>query len=407
MKLDVEFLSNYIIKYDDDHWIDFNLINSHKLAKLLAYIIYNHRRKLNSGDLQTLMFASGESNNPANALKALIYRLRNILKKYLGEHDYILSSKGTYYWNPDIKLFLDVDDFNKYYRLGRNEMQSDEIRADYYYQAYQMYHGQFLPMIEDVEKLQIIRSYLNSQYLNAVHFLIEYYLDRKEYNLVEEICLEALNDNHLDENINLVLILTLVKQDKLTLAKKRYNEITTTLKDVFSNYTISKMRYYLNLNNKNNEEKNILAIQNDLIEDKTHGAYFCDYDFFKKSYQLEARKSVRSENGRTLVVLTINPKDYVKDNLEICNMVLEATSKMLENVLLKLLRLGDIVCKYSTKQFLILLDCSKNDTINAIDRIKKDFSIQDKYNRVDIEYSFAALAMAKVQIDDKDIIKIE
>lgn len=62
---------------------------------------------------------SGESNNPANALKALIYRLRTILKNNLGEYDYILSSQGTYYWNPE------------YYR----------------------YSGEFLPMIENVEKL--------------------------------------------------------------------------------------------------------------------------------------------------------------------------------------------------------------------------------------------------------------
>lgn len=159
MKLKVDFFNAYVIKLDEDHWLDFNIINSPKLAKLLAYIIYHHRRKLSSNDLQELMFASGESNNPANALKALIYRLRTILKNNLGEYDYILSSQGTYYWNPEIEMIFDVDDFTLYHRLGRNEIHDEEIRAKYYMKAYYRYSGEFLPMIENVEKLSIIRGF--------------------------------------------------------------------------------------------------------------------------------------------------------------------------------------------------------------------------------------------------------
>lgn len=273
--------------------------------------------------------------------------------------------------------------------------------------AYYRYSGEFLPMIENVEKLSIIRGFLNSQFLNVSRFLIEFYLKKEEYGIIEEICMKNLADNYLDENINAILVLALVKQDKITLAKEHYNKVTSALKDDLGNATIRKMKYYLNYNVNNAEERNIFSIQDDLIETKTRGAYSCDYDFFKKSYRLEARKSIRNRTKKTLAVLTITPKNYIKNNLEIYNLVLEETSNILEKVILNSLRLGDIVCKYSMKQFLILLDCDENGVVKAINRIKKDFLAQDKYERVSIDYSYAAIAVAKMHIDDEDILKLQ
>ena len=407
MKLKVEFLNTYMIILDDEHYIDYNTINSPKLAKLLAYIIYHYRRRLSSNDLQELMFGDGESNNPANALKALIYRLRKIFKNNLGDADFILSSHGLYFWNPEIELDFDVDRFNTYYRIGRNEIQDPAIRADYYQQAFYYYHGKFLPMIENVEKLLIIRSYLNSQFLNIARFLIEFYLVRKDYCMVEEVCLAALVDNHLDENINLSLILALVKQDKITSAKGRYDKIIGNLKHDFSDATIRKMRYYLNLNNEDSEEKNIDSIQDDLIEPSSEGPYLCDYDFFKNLYRIEARKSLRNGMKRMLVVMTISLKSYIKDNDEVYDLVLEETSNTLKNVILSSLRLGDIVCKYSNRQFLILLDCDESSALSAIERIKDGFLAQERYERVMISYSFAPLAVAKIELDNDNILKIK
>ena len=42
--------------------------------------------------------------------------------------------------------------------------------------------------------------------------------------------MKNLADNYLDENINAILVLALVKQDKITLAKEHYNKVTSALK---------------------------------------------------------------------------------------------------------------------------------------------------------------------------------
>ncbi|WP_267897210.1 hypothetical protein [Thomasclavelia ramosa] len=43
---------------------------------------------------------------------------------------------------------------------------------------------------------------------------------------------------------------------------------------------------------------------------------------------MEARKSIRNRTKKTLAVLTITPKNYIKNNLEIYNLVLEETSNI-------------------------------------------------------------------------------
>lgn len=407
MKLEIRFLNSYIIKKDDDHWLDFKIINSFKLAKLLAYIVYHHHRKLSSNDLQTIMFDKGKSNNPTNALKTLIYRLRTILKNNLGEADYILSSHGLYYWNPAIELVFDVDDFNTFYHLGRDGSRDNVTQARNYQLAFNLYKGDFLPMLSEVKELILIRTYLNSQYLNIARYLIEYYMGLKHYEAVEEICSTVLVFNCNDEIINLVLIESLVKQKKMALAKEHYNKVITVIKDKMSKETISKMKYYLSQNNIDSEEKNNLMIQNELVENTVEKAFKCDYQFFKKTYQLEARKASRKDNNKVVVLLTIKPKKYIEENLTIYHQVLEESSKDLEEIILTSLRLGDIVCKYSSRQFLMLLDCDLEGAKKALDRIIGMFAAYNKYERVELEYSFVEIVLANVHFDKDNFLKIE
>ncbi|MFQ8705762.1 MAG: hypothetical protein ACLR9T_06825 [Thomasclavelia sp.] len=406
MKLEIQFFNAYKIKLDENHWLDYNIINSFKLAKLLAYFIYHHRRKISSSDLQELMFSEGESNNPANALKTLMYRLRILLKNNLIDYDFILSSHGLYYWNSEVKLIFDVDDFNSYYRLGRNKSFKESVRVDYYLKAFNKYKGAFLPMLDEVKDLIIIRTHLNSQFLNIARYLIEYYYKLERYDIVEELCSITLSFNHNDETINLFLIISLVKQAKMNLAKEHYNQVITSFNNI-SNNTIHKMKYYLSLDNKGNEGKNIRAIQEDLVEKRVEKAFVCDYDFFKKIYQFEARKTFRKENKGTVALLTIKPKKYVEQNLDIYNRVLEDSSKILKDIILGSLRMGDIVCKYSDRQFLILLDCSISEAGGVIARIKKLFQIQNKYERVILEDDLIEIILANVHCNKDNTLKIQ
>ncbi|WP_296876435.1 bacterial transcriptional activator domain-containing protein [Thomasclavelia sp.] len=386
MKLKVEFLDTYTITTEDQKTLSFNNINSPKLAILLAYILYHHRHKLSSIDLQELMFTNNSSSNPANALKALIFRLRGILNKYLGKYDYILSSQGTYYWNSEIELEFDVDSFVNYYRLGRNELDDDK-KVKYYQKALLLYQGSFLPMINTSDKLMNIRHYLNSHFLNVTHFLIEYYLNKNEFSIAEEVCQSALIKNEADDNINCALVFALVKQGKLVLAREHYYKV----KNLLSNNAVNKMAHYLDMNQVSSHEIDFNVIYADLNEKPVNGAFVCDYELFKSVYQLALRTSFRNGAAKSIILLTLHPKKYIIENPKINNLVLEETSNTLQQILISTFRLGDVVCKYSIKQFLVLLDCDYTGASKAIKRVKKKFYLQEKYDRVVIDESIVEL----------------
>lgn len=82
-KLKVFFLGRFKIILDDKYVMTYDDIGSQKNARLLSYLLKNYHVKLSSQEIQTIMFSDDSSNNPANALKALVYRLRTILKNFL------------------------------------------------------------------------------------------------------------------------------------------------------------------------------------------------------------------------------------------------------------------------------------------------------------------------------------
>ena len=60
-------------------------IRSEMMVKLLSFIIMNRERTLTVDEIAEVLWQEDESDNPAGALKNLMYRLRTILKKTFGD----------------------------------------------------------------------------------------------------------------------------------------------------------------------------------------------------------------------------------------------------------------------------------------------------------------------------------
>ena len=73
-----------------------------KSDKLLSYIISHWNSNISVGELSDALWNDEESDNPANALKNLVYRARSILKKNFGQIEFIKTGRGYYSWNRDM-----------------------------------------------------------------------------------------------------------------------------------------------------------------------------------------------------------------------------------------------------------------------------------------------------------------
>ena len=86
-------------------------IRAGRLVQLLVYLI-SHKDKVIMKKRLIELFCSGNSKNPENALKNLVYRLRNELKA-LGPEEYICTQPGGYQWNPEVPVETDYEKFKR------------------------------------------------------------------------------------------------------------------------------------------------------------------------------------------------------------------------------------------------------------------------------------------------------
>ena len=94
---------------------------SKKLWKLLEYIVQNRGRQIPQEELLRLLWSeTSMGDNPMSSLKTLLHRVRNTLERLGIEESrhLILQHAGTYYWNPEIPVQVDADEFLSVVTVG-------------------------------------------------------------------------------------------------------------------------------------------------------------------------------------------------------------------------------------------------------------------------------------------------
>lgn len=79
-KLQVQMFGEFLIT-NHESVLNTEVIRSEMLTRLLTYMICNRKKSMTVQELTDFLWAEKESDNPAGALKNLMYRLRSLLKK--------------------------------------------------------------------------------------------------------------------------------------------------------------------------------------------------------------------------------------------------------------------------------------------------------------------------------------
>lgn len=400
-KLKVFFLGQFKMILDDKYVMTYDDIGSQKNARLLSYLLKNYRVKLSSQEIQTVMFSDDSSNNPANALKALVYRLRTILKKFFGSINIVVSGNSTYFINPELEIILDIDILDKLISDGEN-VQSDEERIILFEKAIDLYEGAFLPMLSDEQWVIITSTYLESMFMTTTVYLLKKYMEQQKYDSIEKLSTKALNYDSLNENLHYYLIKSLIKRNKMSLAKQHYLKTEKFLFDELGINPSEELRelYEEIISSQRIKEATILDVQDNLIEGEINGAFQCSFETFRKIYQLEVRKAIRSGISEYIVLLTIEVNNNVKRNTDIIDAIIESTSSLLSQTIYSTLRVGDSFAKYSNQQYIILLpNCNDENARSVVKRILNNFYKADKYERVKINSKIDEIRLSEVSSD--------
>ena len=210
---------------------------------------------------------------------------------------------------------------------------------------------------------------------------------------MEQLCRRAVQLDPLDERLHTLLIRALLRQGKDTAALEQYDTATDLL--------------YRNLGVRPSEElralyTEIMAVEKSLETDleviqeglretaRRPGAFVCEYGFFREAYRLEARRAKRSGTCVHVALITISLPQGGLPALELLNQTMD----QLLDVLIHNLRQGDVVSRYSSAQYVIMLPSANfEDSTMVLERIVSAFYRQNRNSFLKLSYRVRALEL--------------
>ena len=389
--LKVNMLGGFSLSLGDQS-IDDGSNRMRKVWLLLAYLIYCRTSRATQDHYYALLQNAGEddSSDPAGRLKAMFYRARTMLNR-LGEqagHDLIVRKNGTYAWNTDFPLQLDVETFEQ---LCKDAADAQEARLALYLRAIELYKGDFLPKLSMESWVMPISAYYHQMYLDAVEQALEMLIADEKWEQAASICERALKIEPYSEQLYQNLMRCRIALGNRSAALRAYDDMSELLFSTFGVMPSEESRRLYREASKESEEHLVPAgtVRERLREPSAaKGALFCEYDFFKLLYQVQARAIIRSGEVIHIALLSVRGQR----GRELPRRSLDCSMENLREIVVGNLRQGDVVTRCSVSQFILMLpQANYENSCMVCQRIIRAFFRQYPHSPADIHFSVQPL----------------
>jgi len=382
--LRIKMLGNFVLEYEG-RTLSGHKGRSKQVWNLLEYLLIHRAKEISPDKLMDALWEE-EVDNPANALKNLVYRLRTMLAEslLLPRDDYIIFKHGTYAWNNSLPASLDIEQFENAWKSAQNPDLDTDGKIRRYLEAIELYKGDFLTHSSYKEWVVPLSVYYQRIYMECVASVCELLFEKREFKMVEDLCLNAIEIDPLIEKNHEFLIMSLIESNNNHKALSHYEYVTDLFyREVGVKPSEAITRLYKVIVNKDHTiEKNIEIVRADLREaESIAGAVYCDYEVFKLIYRLYARAASRSGRSVFIALLSIGKQG----NLEFNPRELNESMDRMKGIIISALRKDDVVTRFSRTQFLLLLsninyENTENVLVKLVERINRSFA----YKRISV-----------------------
>jgi DNA-binding response OmpR family regulator len=223
-------------------------------------------------------------------------------------------------------------------------------------------------------------------FVKCVFDLSDILKEMQSHDHVIRLCEMALVIDYFEEGIHTRLIEAMLAKGMTARARAHYDKATSTFyheMGIKPSMEMRKLYEQIGLES-GNPELNLSKIQDGLkSKDLTNGALFCDTEQFRYSYKLEQLRCERSGQSVLLCMFTLISDDYTRPP----DLLLQEVMQNLQNVIMSLLRKGDLFTRWNEAQFLLLLPgLNREQAGTVMTRIEQSFLRQ---------YSLKGLQMQK------------
>jgi DNA-binding SARP family transcriptional activator len=316
--------------------IDERSRRSEKTWLLLKYLICFMDRDIPLNELISVLWENEKIENPKNALKTLLHRLRNELKK-LGMPDdesIIISRNKTYMFNKELDFYLDTHEFDKVCRATPSFDSAAEL--------VKIYKGEYLSGMYNYSWTTVLREHYRNTFVKLLQDVITVLHENKRFHDTIMLCEKGIKSAPNNEFLQSALIKSLKHLNKDTAETHCFDDV---LKELTEN------------------------------KHKESGAFYCDYEMFKHIYYLEMRFTERHSRNNSLFLITLVNKNGDTAALE----TLADDMDLFNTIIKESLRMSDVYTRYSDSQYLIMLHSTTTIAYpQIIERLTQSFINSNK-----------------------------
>ena len=383
----VQMLGSFTIQQGDQQISD----RSNRMRKvwlLLAYLIYCRNSSVTQEHYFSLFGGNDDVVDPAANLKAAFFRARTLLNQINSSagHDLIVRKNGTYCWNTDIPLQLDVEEFDRLCREA-SAAADEDLRLELCLQALEFYHGDFLSKLSTEPWVIPISAYYHRLFLETAENALDLLLSRQRWEEAVALCERALKVEPYSEELYQNLMRCRIAMGDRSSALALYEELSELLFSTFGVMPSDSSRAIYREAARSADDNTIpVGAIRDLLreEDAASGAMCCEYDFFRLLYQVQARALIRS--GDVIHIALFSVRSQGKKALS--RRSLDIAAENLKNQLVCNLRQGDVVSQCSVSQLIVMLpQANYEDSCKVCQRVIRAFFRQHPHAPVDIHYA--------------------
>lgn len=371
-----------------DRCIDDSSNRMRKVWLLLAYLIYNRNRRTSQEQYMSLMQGSksvDDTEDPSGRLKALFYRARTMLDQLYPDagHQLIVRKNGTYAWNCDVALSLDIEEFD---RLRATPSTDAAQRLALLQQALALFRGDFLPKLSMEPWAMPINAYYHQAFLDVAREALVLLEEQALWETAISLCRHGLSVEPYSEELYQHLMRCQLALGDRNGVLVSYEQMSEILFDTFGVMPSDDSRALYREATKltNSQSVTIGTVRDQLREpEKAKGAMFCEYDFFRLLYQVQARAIIRSGDTIHIALLSLHGQ---QDTLS--RRSLDIAMENLRELVIGNLRQGDVVSQCSMSQLVVMLPQANYENSCAVcQRVIRAFCRQYPHSPAQIRYA--------------------
>jgi DNA-binding SARP family transcriptional activator len=395
MKLYINTLGEFDIKANGQSMLK-ESSRTYRIYKLFEYFLTFRNKKLLPDTIIDNLLSESDSDDPKNMLRTQIFRLRKIIKMLLPDgidaekYININFTNGYYCLEIGEDTVVDIDEFERLIQKGDAERTTNANSAiELYEEAISLYKGLYLSDNAYEVWLVPTRNYYQRLYLKTLYKLFELLKEKGENEEIIALCEMALLSEPYEEEIHINLVEAMLNLGQAKAAMNHYEYSLNLLEremDAKPSNRFMDLQKKIHNNSHKNTDIDLSSIKLQLEDAAENGAMHCNFEYFKFLFNLQKRKSIRSNEYDYLCIINFNKRNIHNHDS------LASISREWAMLLQTTLRKGDVFTFWNDSQILIMLHDVRGDGVSVIEnRIADNMKNFLKINENEINMIFQPL----------------